>query len=217
MCENLYSKDTADANKRVEHVIAIDPEGECQKHRVSECSPGPVADDEVIARSIDFPLRQDPITGINDSLFQDAFTMGASTQRVLGEWSEVGRAVHDRYEARASRRRTGEDGRLANNEWRYIGAVHVTARELRELQLEDAPRKMGRVRVYDAGHTANDSLHADVMVDASDLTGELKAQRKLLRVKLMTVACRRGLFLSPHLPANDPSIVDIQIPLNLPA
>jgi hypothetical protein len=217
MCENLYSNDIADATKRVEHVIALDPNGECQQHRVSEFSPGPVADDEVIARSIDFPLRQDPVSGINDSLFQDAFTMGASSQRVQGEWNEVGRAVHDRYEARARRRRSGDDGRPANSEWRYIGAVHVTARELRELQLDGAPQKIGRVRVYDAGHSADDSLHADVMVDASDLTGGLKAQRKLLRVKLMTVACRRGLFVSPHLPANDPNIVDIQIPLNLPA
>ncbi|WP_301233813.1 hypothetical protein [Pandoraea cepalis] len=215
MCENLYSNDIDDHKSRVEHVIDIDPNGDCQTHKVSEHSPSAVDSEEIIARGIDFPLRQDPVSGINDTLFQDAFTFGASSQRLMGEWSKVGQAIHDRYEERARRRRSGEDGRPANEEWQYIGAIHVTARELRELQLEDVPRN-ARVRVYDAGHSADDPLHADVMVDASDFVGELKAKRKLLRVKLMNVACRRGLFRSPYLSVTDPRLLNIQIELHPP-
>lgn len=213
MCEKLFYKDVPPKD-RVQYFIQCDPEGHYQESKISEHSPCSVNNDELLARSIDFPLREDPEAGLNDSLFQDAFTFGASIQRILGDWAQGGQSIHDRYEERAHSRRLGGDGRAPNAEWRYIGVVHVTANELRELQVS-AVRK-GRVRVYDAAHTTDDPLHADVMVDASDLTGDLKPLRKLLRVMLMNVACRRGLFVSPHLAPDDPSLQNIQILLHRP-
>ena len=73
----------------------------------------------------------------------------------------------------------------------------MTAAELRTCKLDDDTAS--RVRVYDAGG-ASDQLHAEIIVDA---TGLKKPQRKELRVRLMTLAQRRGLFVSPHLPAED--------------
>lgn len=213
-CEKLLSNECP-SKDRVQYFIQFDFDGNCQNCKLSEHSPGTVSNDEWLARSIDFPLREDPVTGLNDSLFQDAFTLGASIQRVPRDWAQGVQAIHDRYEERASNRRSGGDGRTPNTEWRYIGVLQVTTNELRELQLDACFRK-GRVRVYDAAHSPDDPLHADVMVDASDLTAALKAQRKLLRVMLMTVACRRGLFVSPYLAPDDPCLQNIQIVLHSP-
>jgi hypothetical protein len=55
------------------------------------------------------------------------------------------------------------------------------------------------VRVYDAGDPS-DQLHVEVIVDA---TGLKRDQRKELRVRLRTLAQQRGLFVSPHLSAQD--------------
>ncbi len=213
MCTELLTANS-EPSERVAFFISNDLEGECQKHKVSEYAPGHVDDEEVLARSIDFPLRHDPATGIDDSLFQDAFSMGASTQRIHGDSADAVLAIHRRYEDRASRRRSGEDGRRANPEWHYLGSVQVKAGDLRSLQLNGMERK-GRVRVYDAAHNAEDPLHADVMVDSSDLAA--KAQRKLLRVMLMTVACRRGLYVSPFLAPDHPSLKCIQMQMHWPA
>ncbi|RYF48715.1 MAG: hypothetical protein EOO38_09500, partial [Cytophagaceae bacterium] len=116
--------------------------------------------DEVLARSVDFPLRDDVEGGLNDSLFQDAFSVGASVQRV-NSWVAQAGDIHARYEQRASRRRNGGDGRAANPEWRYIGAVHVLASELRQIKLPD-PGDDSNVRVYDTAPDESDAFHADV-------------------------------------------------------
>jgi hypothetical protein len=218
MCESLLSQEIAPKD-RVQHFITNDSDGSCQSCKISAHSPGAVTNGELLARSIDFPLRKEPSTGgLNETLFQDAFHCGASAQRIPGDWVQDGQAIHDRYERRANNRRLGADGRDASPEWLYIGAVHVTANELRELQLETF-RKC-RVRVYDAAHTLDDPLHADVMVDASDIASESKShkqQRKLLRVMLMNAAYKRGLFVSPHIASDDPILQNIQIPLHLPS
>ena len=73
----------------------------------------------------------------------------------------------------------------------------MTAAELRACKLDGDTGP--RVRVYDHGE-ALDELHAEVIVDA---TGLAKPQRKELRVRLMTLAQQRGLFVSPHLPPEE--------------
>lgn len=210
ICECLFSS-TVPANEKVAHFITNDPEGGCQEHKISPYSPSHVEHDELLARSIDFPLREEPSGGINDSLFQDAFTFGASVQRIPKDWKQSEHIIHTRYEDRASKRRLGEVGREPSNDWRYIGSVHVTAGELRKVQMEVV--RKGRVRVYDAAHTPDDPLHADVMVDASGLD---KSFRKLLRVMLMNEACRRGLYVSPHISPSDTNLLRDQITLHMP-
>lgn len=206
-----FFSSTVPAIERVTHFITSDPDGDCQEQKSSQYSPSYVGHGELLARSIDFPLREEPNGGINETLFQDAFTIGASVQRISENWEQCKDDIHNRYEDRASKRRLGEDGRSPNNEWCYIGSVHVTAGELRNLQL--AVIRKGRVRVYDAAHTPEDPLHADVMVDASNLD---KPSRKLLRVMLMNVACRRGLYVSPHISPSDPALLTSQMTLHRP-
>ncbi|MBC3916932.1 hypothetical protein H8L32_05540 [Undibacterium sp. CY18W] len=210
MCDLLLSADVQGPT-RVQYFIQNDPDGACQGHKISSCSPGPVKDEEMLARSIDFPLREDPASGLNDSLFQDAFTIGASTQRIDDDWDKSKSVVHARYEERARRRRSGEDGRSANPDWLYVGSVLFLASELRESQL-DAVQRAGRIRIYDTAHSSDDPFHADVMVSADDLQTN-KQLRKLLRVILMTKACKRGLFVSPSLAPDDQRLKNIKIEL----
>ncbi len=194
---SFYDLDGESKLRRVEQFIAKDTDGSKQTEKVSEHSPGPVADDELLARSLDYPNKFTALGGLNEELFQDAFSHGASAQRLLNGWDADAVNVHGRFEARAKARREGTDGRDPDPDNLYIGAFHMTAGELRACKLDGdtAPR----VRVYDAGD-ASDTLHAEVIVDG---TGLNKPQRKELRVRLMTLAQQRGLFVSPHLPAQD--------------
>ncbi len=194
---SFYDLDPESKLSRVEQLVAKDKDGAKQTEKLSEHSPGPVADHELLARSLDYPTKFTDLGGLNDSLFQDAFAHGASAQRLVRGWATHASDVHGRFEARAKARREGTDDRDPDPENLYIGAFHMTAAELRACKLDgdEAPR----VRVYDAGD-ASDQLHAEVIVDA---TGLKKPQRKELRVRLMTLAQQRGLFVSPYLPAAD--------------
>lgn len=194
---SFYDLDGESKLPRVEQLVVKDMNGAKQMEKLSEYSPGPVADNELLARSLDYPTKFTDLGGLNDSLFQDAFSHGASAQRLLHGWDAHASDVHGQFEARAKARREGANGRVPDPENLYIGAFHMTAAELRECKLDDdnAPR----VRVYDAGD-ASDQLHAEIIVDA---TGLKKAQRKEMRVRLMTLAQQRGLFISPHLSEDD--------------
>lgn len=192
---SFYDLDGESKLSRVEQLVAKDKDGVKQTEKVSEHSPGPVADHELLARSLDYPTKFANLVGLNDSLFQDAFSHGASAQRLLHGWEAHTSDVHDRFEVRAKARREGTDGRDPDPDNLYIGAFHMTAAELRACKLDDDTAS--RIRVYDAGDASN-QLHAEIIVDATDLK---KPQRKELRVRLMTLAQQRGLFVSPHLPA----------------
>lgn len=194
---SFYDLDGESNLPRVEQLVAKDKDGVKQTEMVSEHSPGPVVDHELLARSLDYPNKFTDLGGLNDSLFQDAFSHGASAQRLPHGWDAHASDVHGRFEVRAKARREGTDGRDSDPENLYIGVFHMTAAELRACKLDDD--KTPRVRVYDAGD-ASDQLHAEIIVDA---TGLKKPQRKELRVRLMTLAQQRGLFVSPHLPAED--------------
>ncbi len=208
---SFYDLDDKSKLLRVEQLVAKDKDGAKQVEKVSEHSPGPVAGDELLARSLDYPTKFTDIGGLNDSLFQDAFSHGASAQRLLQGWDAHATDVHGRFEMRAKARREGADGRDPDPDNLYIGAFHMTAAELRACKLDNDTES--RVRVYDAGDEL-DQLHAEVIVDASGLK---KPQRKELRVRLMTLAQQRGLFVSPHLPAEDISRAEgTQCELHMP-
>lgn len=194
---SFYDLDGESKLLRVERLVAKDKDGAKQMEKVSEYSPGPVADHELLARSLDYPTKFTDQGGLNDSLFQDAFSHGASAQRLIHGWDAHASNVHGGFEVRAKARREGTDGRNPDPDNLYIGAFHMTAAELRACKLDDD--QVPRVRVYDAGD-ASDQLHAEIIVDATSLK---KPQRKELRVRLMTLAQQRGLFISPHLPAGD--------------
>jgi hypothetical protein len=209
---SFYDLDGESKLPRVEQLVVKDKDGTRQAEKVSEHSPGPVADEELLARSLDYPTKFTDLGGLNDSLFQDAFSHGASVQRLLLGWEVVAADVHHRFETRAKARREGTDGRGPDPDNLYIGTFLMTAAELRACKLEGDT--VPRVRVYDAGD-ASDQLHAEVIIDA---TGLKKPQRKELRVRLMTLAQRRGLFVSPHLPDEDRRRAEgTQCELHLPA
>lgn len=208
---SFYDFDKESKLKRVEQLVAKDKDGSKQCEKLSDHSPGPVLDEELLARSLEYPNKFDGSGGLNDSLFSDAFTHGASVQRLRPNWDSRSADVHTGFEHRAKVRREGTDGRTPAPDNLYIGAFQVTAAELRACRLEN---DIGpRVRVYDAGE-ANDELHAEIMVDT---TGLAKDKRKELRLRLMNLAERRGLFVSPHLSQEERARAEgIQCELHLP-
>lgn len=191
---SFFDLDGESKLSRVKQLVAKDQNGVLQMEKVSEHSPGPVTNDELLARSLDYPSKFTALGGLNEELFQDAFSHGASAQRLPRGWGAHAVDVHSRFEARAKARREGTDGRAPNPDNLYIGAFHIVAGDLRACKLDS--ETASRVRVYDAGDAA-DTLHAEVIVDE---TGLNKPQKKELRVRLMTLAMQRGLFVSPHLP-----------------
>jgi hypothetical protein len=193
---SFHDFDATSAKTRAEQLVEKDPDGSKQLEKVSEHSPGPVKDDELLARSLEFPNKFTAEGGLNEELFQDAFKKGASAQRLPDGWDTHATDVHTRFEARAQARRDGSDGRTGDPENLYVGAFHMTASELRACKLDGDT--IARVRVYDAGDKAEDALHADVIVDASGLA---KPKRKELRLRLMALAEQRGLYVPPALPA----------------
>ena len=194
---SFYDLDGESKLQRAEQLVAKDKDGAKQAEKVSEHSSGPVADDELLARSLEYPNKFTDSGGLSDTLFQDAFSRGASAQRLPHGWDAHSSDVHNRFEFRAKKRREGADGRDPDPENIYIGAFHMSAAELRACKLDSDTAS--RVRVYDAGEES-DQFHAEIVVDA---TGLKKHQRKEMRVRLMVLAQQRGLFVSPHLSAED--------------
>ncbi|MBJ9687820.1 hypothetical protein I5589_12075 [Burkholderia vietnamiensis] len=192
---SFYDLDDTSTLPRAEQLVNKDKDGSKQQEQVSAHAPGPVGDAELLARSLEYPSKFFIAQGgLNDSLFQDAFSHGASAQRLPNGWEKHDVDIHTRFETRAKARRQGENGKPANPEFTYIGAFHMTAGELRSFRLDGDDT--ARVRVYDAGNDPTDSLHAEVIADA---TGLQRQQRKVLRVRLMNLANQRGLYVSPFL------------------
>jgi len=194
---SFYDLDNESKLTRAQQLVAKDKDGAKQLEKVSEQSPGPVSDNELLARSLDYPNKFTATGGLDETLFQDAFTHGASAQRLIRGWEAHATEAHNRFEERAKARREGTDGREPNLINQYVGAFRMTAGELRACKLD---RDTGpRVRVYDAGE-ASDELHAEIIVDD---TGLNRPEKKELRVRLMIIAQQQGLFVSPYLGAGD--------------
>jgi hypothetical protein len=208
---SFYDLDEESKLMRARQLVAKDKYGTKQLEKVSEHSPGPVADSELLARSLDYPNKFTAMGGVDETLFQDAFTHGASAQRLIRGWEAHAADIHNRFEERAKARREGTDGRDPNSNNKYVGAFCMTAGELRACKLD---RDTGpRVRVYDAGEESDD-LHAEIIVDD---TGLNRPEKKELRVRLMTIAQQQGLFVSPYLPADDLSRAEgTQCTLHMP-
>ncbi|MBK9441331.1 MAG: hypothetical protein IPN53_08445 [Comamonadaceae bacterium] len=191
---SFYDLDASSKKTRTEQLVEKDADGTKQFEKVSKHSPGPVKDEELLARSLEYPSKFHAQGGLNDSLFQDAFSHGASAQRLVKGWESHKSDVHFRFEARAKARREGSCGKSASPDFTYVGALHMTAGELRSFRLNGGIKAL--VRVYDAGNDESDPLHAEIIADSSGLQ---KQQRHELRVRLMTLAEQRGLHVSPHL------------------
>jgi len=202
---SFYDLDASSTKSRAEQLVDKDKDGSKQRERVSTHAPSNVEDAELLARSLEYPSKFDAEGGLNDSLFQDAFTHGASAQRLPEGWEKDGADVHIRFEARAKARREGSGGKLASPNFTYVGTLHMTAGELRNCRLPGDEDDTARVRVYDAGHDASDSLHADIIADASGLK---RLQRHELRVRLMQLAEQRGLYVSPFLDSEGQAIAE---------
>ncbi len=191
---SFYDLDASSKKTRAEQLVEKDTDGTKQLENVSKHSPGPVHDEELLARSLEYPSKFDAQGGLNDALFQDAFSHGASAQRLIKGWESHEADVHSRFEARAKARRDGSGEKPASPNFTYVGSLHMTAGDLRSFRLNGDDK--ARIRVYDAGCDESDPLHAEIIADASGLQ---KQQRHELRVRLMKLAEQRGLHVSPYL------------------
>jgi len=192
---NFYDIDESLKNiSRAAQLLAKDPNGDKQFEKVSTYAPSPVGDDELLARSLEYPDKFNSSEGLNDSFFDDAFTHGASVQRLIEGWDVMASGVHNAFEVRAESKRQGSENRKPKPDNIYIGSFHMTAGELRAVQLKTEDRQ--RVRVYDAGVDESDPNHAEILADNDGLDKRL---RHLFRVMLMVLAQKRGLYVSPFL------------------
>ena len=189
---NFYDIDEYSMISRAGQLLAKDPDGAKQFEKVSTYALGPVGDDELLARSLEYPDKFNPSGSLNDSFFDDAFTHGASVQRLIEAWDVMASGVHNAFEVRAESKRQGSEKRKPKPDNIYIGSFHMTAGELRALQLEGRRR----VRVYDAGVDESDPNHAEILADNDGMDKRL---RHLFRVMLMVLAQKRGLYVSPFL------------------
>lgn len=189
---SFYDIDENSTISRAGQLLAKDQDGAKQFEKISTYAPGPVGDDELLARSLEYPDKFNPSGGLNDSFFGDAFTHGASVQRLLEGWDVMASSVHKAFEVRAESKRQGSEKRKPKPDNIYIGSFHMTAGELRAVEMEGRLR----VRVYDAGVDESDPNHAEILADGDGLEKVLKHK---FRVMLMVLAQKRGLYVSPFL------------------
>jgi hypothetical protein len=193
----------------VDFVIRHDPTGECQNAKVSESSPGPSSNSELLARFVFSPTHTLVDDGeLNDALFSDVFTYGASVTRIEIPYGHDLIPLHQEGESQAERIRQGSDDRPPQPNRQYLGLIPLSTGDVRATQVDDI---QSRLRVYDTA-VAGNPLHADIIANA---TGSVvptteKQLRKHLRVYLLQLAHATGLFLSPSLhPSQDTSKLGI--------
>ena len=128
---SFYDLDEESKLTRAQQLVAKDKDGAKQLEKVSEQSPGPVADNELLARSLDYPDKFTAAGGVDETLFQDAFTHGASAQRLIRGSEAQSADAHNRFEERAKARREGSregaaalqgGGRRLQTEARFSGS-----------------------------------------------------------------------------------------------
>jgi hypothetical protein len=167
---------------------------------VSEFSPGAVASHETVCRSVFSPPQFGKTAPfeLDETLFEDVFTRGASTQRANPDDDEQLLHARGGEKAAADREKALAAGNVANR--LYVGFVPVNVGEIRAALVADAP-VAARTRVYDTGLKDN-SLHADIMCDQRDCASGSKTHklmRKQIRIALFNVANSQRLYLSPFL------------------
>lgn len=183
-------------NGFVTHVVSHDPDGSCQATKIGSDSPGSVSDEEVLARFVACPTHAtnqvDGASQIDESLFQDMFSIGCSITRILEPGPCTNESLHAQGEAMSEAIRSGSGGRPPQPSRHYLGLVMLKAGDVRAVSVDSVPR---RLRIYDTSHGPDDSLHGDIVASADGLN---KVQRKELRVRLFKLAIDSGLFPSPH-------------------
>lgn len=146
-------------------VCKNDPDGSCQNESVSEHSPGPVGDEEHLARLVFYPahVRENDL---NETLFTDVFKYGASCNRKSycdeGQIHVCGNGLQDERRA-------------------YRGYVTLSVCFIRNISSETG------VRVYDTAWEDN-QCHADI-VACPDMA---KKERKSIRMTLLRHALDNG-------------------------
>lgn len=148
-------------------VCDADPDRACEAVSVSSFSPGPVVNEEEIARFIEIPVHGSLLDGSfspNDSLFQDLLSHGLSCVRISYE-NET--RIHERGNEHAAQK--SREGKLRE----YFGFAKLKVSFLRSLECD------GGLRVYD---TASEEFrsHAEALAYPPD-----KRARKTLLASLV--------------------------------
>lgn len=205
-CIAIFSDAENPGKEFVDRCTSKDESGDCQQHSVSEYSPGPVDDDELLLRQVHVPTHTKAgiaCIRISETLFDDAFTRGASISRALQDIDDCYRAVHAAGEERARRIREGVNGKQPAPNRQYLGAIALLASEIRQLRHMPLNRDR-RVRIYDTGKK-DDVVHADIMVYKVDAKNKLErnALRKDLAMQMYNLARRRKFNCSPEFSQTD--------------
>ncbi|MBJ7313342.1 hypothetical protein ACFOLJ_09820 [Rugamonas sp. CCM 8940] len=191
-CEDL-GRYAGPADEFVTFAIGVDPLGGCQRVQVGRTSPGPIADDEVLARFVFEPAHTSRLSGeIDETVVLDAFKYGASVNRVRIDWTlalPALPALHRQGEALAERIRSGSTERPPQPERQYLGVLRFVADGARALSVDAMPARM---RLYDTS-LPDDPLHGDIVANCHGLS---KVQKKELRVRLFLLVQKSGLFPS---------------------
>lgn len=186
-CEDIGLYAGAPANF-VEFVLDADPSGVCQQVRVGTMSPGPVGDQELLARFIFAPTHTSGDTGkVDETVVADMFKFGASVNRFGDDVSRALVALHVMGNALAKRIRNGSTLRSPQADRKYLGVLIFIAGEARAIGVDSTP---ARIRVYDRTMPTN-RLHADLVANSVGLTKELK---KELKGRLFILLLRAGIF-----------------------
>jgi hypothetical protein len=181
------------AKEFAQFVANTDPDGQCQHVKVGVSSPGPVGNNEVLARFVFAPPHLLQSTGkIDESLVDDAFTHGASVNRAHSGWEVMLPELHAKGEELAEKIRTGSEKRPPQPSRRYLGFIRLSAEDVRSSSVDETPT---RVRIYDTS-LPHDDFHGDIVVNSSNLRKDLKKALKTLLYLKLTNA---GLFRSPYL------------------
>lgn len=178
------------ADEFVSFVLGVDLLGTCQSAKVGRTSPGPIGDDEVLARFAFAPAHTSPQTGdIDETVVLDAFKFGASVHRVQVDWEQALPMLHQRGEALAEHIRNGATGRPPQPDRQYLGVFRFAAQGARAVNVDAMP---ARIRLYDTS-LPDDPLHGDIVANNLGLS---KVHKKELRVRLFLLVQKSGLFPS---------------------
>lgn len=188
-CEDI-GRYVGPADEFVRFILGVDPLGDCQSVKVGRTSPGPIDDDEVLARFVFAPAHTSTQTGdIDETVVLDAFKFGASVNRVQIDWEQALPVLHRRGEALAEHIRNGSAERPPQPDRQYLGVFRFVAHDVRAVSVDAVP---ARVRLYDTS-LPDDPLHGDVVANNLGLS---KVDKKELRVRLFLLVQKSGLFPS---------------------
>lgn len=207
----------SDNPKRVEEILSIDPNGDCEKYSVKlTLSSGPVLDSEVVGRWVYTPPHvTKPLPGeLCDSYFEDIISNGLSVQRYYNLWKFSKKKVHKLgHEPTLQPPRQAESGETRPQR-KYLGVIRLPITTLREMRSEHGEHS-AKLRIYDTAIPKNHCHGEAILVNSENAprkTRSILAQQ--MRTRLMVLAQNSGIDKSPHIPANDPDLLALNISIN---